>query len=154
MVPPSLPRAEGPAPAAIVEVTGSSGEGFDLISNEDFAEALTEALQKANVLSVTTSSGGAAYRLQVVLLSQDNPAMGFNMRSGLATAWILTDSGTGTVVWKKGVHTDGEASYGEAFAGATRLQIAVEEAARENIKEGIRQLAELDLASSGGPGSR
>lgn len=145
MVPESLSAGRGFDRSVAIEVTGSSGEGTDLISDEEFESALRAALAKANTFSAATDASTSDYDLQVVLLSQNNPIFGGNMRSVLDTVWILTDKGEGAVVWKKGIHTEFTASYGEAFVGATRLRIAVEGAARENIRDGILALSELEL---------
>jgi hypothetical protein len=63
----------------------------------------------------------------------------------METAWSLTKTSDRSVALRKSVKSTGVATMGEAFAGVTRLRMAVEAATRNNIEQGLKAIAELNL---------
>ena len=62
----------------------------------------------------------------------------------LDVAWSLLKRGATTPVWAS-VHTsEYTASAGAAFAGVTRLRLATEGAAQENIEWALGEISKLD----------
>lgn len=58
---------------------------------------------------------------------------------------MLKKRDSNEVIFQGNVSTTHTATMGEAFAGAKRLRLANEGAARANIKEGLRRLSQLKL---------
>ena len=115
------------------------------ISNEAFKEAITESLMKSRLFADITDKGAAAYHLNVIIFSIEQPTFGFSMTTKLEVGWTLTQVETGKMIWRESIRSVYTASAGAAFSGAARLQLATEGAARENIKEAIEKLARVDL---------
>jgi hypothetical protein len=115
------------------------------ISNEDFAQALAGAIAQSRLFSEVSNSGGAEYDLSVTILYVDQPVMGFNMTVEMRTYWQLTRSGNSSPLFHTTVISSYTATVGDAFAGLKRLRLANEGAARENIRDGLHQLAEVEI---------
>jgi hypothetical protein len=63
----------------------------------------------------------------------------------METGWSLTRLADRSVLMRKSVKSSGTASMSDAFAAVTRLRLAVEAAARDNISQGLKAVSELDL---------
>jgi hypothetical protein len=63
----------------------------------------------------------------------------------MSTQWRLVRVSDNQEVFSDAVRKEFTATVGDAFVGVTRLRLASEGAARENIKEGIRLISELKL---------
>ena len=63
----------------------------------------------------------------------------------METAWSLTKVSDRLVAMRKSVKSSGTATMSDAFAAVTRLRLAVEAASRNNIEQGIKAIAELNL---------
>src|SRR5438094_6517729 len=115
------------------------------ISSEAFREAVAQSLQKSGLFAAVLKTSDADYELQVSYVNGDEPAFGFNMTVDLVTRWILTKKSGGQPLFQENVSSTYTAKMGDAFAGGTRLRLANEGVARENIKEGLRRLSKLKL---------
>jgi len=115
------------------------------ISNEVFTAALVESITTSRTFSRVIHGGRADYLLQVTLISLDQPAIGANFTVKMEAAWRLMRSDTGGVVWREAIKSSHTQTAGETFAGATRLRLATEGAARNNIREGLARIVRLDL---------
>jgi hypothetical protein len=58
---------------------------------------------------------------------------------------VLTRNATGEDVFRANISSQYTAKTGAAFDGSTRLRLAEEGAARENIKLGVLRLSQLSL---------
>ena len=67
------------------------------------------------------------------------------MTATIETSWTLTRLSDHAVIWQKSITTSHTAKTGEAFAGVTRLRLATEGAARDNIQDAITHLSLLPL---------
>ena len=115
------------------------------ISSEAFAQAVAESIKQSGVFSAVINQGGSDYRLDITLVKVMSPNFGFNMTTTVVTQWLLTQNASGKVVSEEYISTPFTATVGDAFAGVARVRLANEGAARENIKEGIRRISELQL---------
>ncbi|MGH7990849.1 MAG: hypothetical protein ACREDS_11765 [Limisphaerales bacterium] len=59
----------------------------------------------------------------------------------LEVDWKLIRISDSRVLWHEKIHSTYTARLGAAFAGWTRMRIATEGAARNNIEEGLAKLA-------------
>jgi hypothetical protein len=133
----------------VINVDGgseTSAAGASQISNKDFAAALEQSIQQSGLFSQVIPFGQASdYNLDVQIVRLQQPMMGFSMTATLETNWTLTRLSDKSVVWRKAVVSSHTAKTGEAFAGTTRLRLATEGAARNNIQDAIAQMSALTL---------
>lgn len=132
-----------------LNVTGgseTSAMGASQISSADFATALRDSIQKSGLFSAVVAAGGDEdYHIEVAIVRVDQPMMGFSMTVTFETTWTLSGKNDQTVFWRKAISSRFTATVGDAFAGVTRLRLANEGAARENIQEAIAQMSALTL---------
>lgn len=115
------------------------------INATDFRLALIESLKKHNIFSSLISDGIADYILSATIASQDQPLMGFNMTTNLIVAYVIKKTDTGEEIYNKKILSSYTATVGEAFVGVTRLRIANEGAARENIKLFLQDISKMQF---------
>lgn len=134
--------------AVVVQVQGgksTSSGGTSQISSEDFARALRESIQKAGLFASVAESGPARYRLEAFLGTLDQPMFGFSLTVKMETEYNLIDTGSNQSVWRKNILSEYTAGGGESFVAATRLRLANEGAARQNIQKMIEEVSALKL---------
>jgi len=134
-----------PASVSVSTSGGSetSATGKTRISNSEFTKALTESINKSRVFSIVVPSGGD-YLLQVVIVSLEQPTFGGTFTVKMEAGWTLKRS-DGTVVWQEAIRSIHAVSVEEELVGVTRLRVATEGAARENIKKGLAKISRLNL---------
>ena len=132
-----------------LNVTGgseTSATGASQISNQDFASALGQSIQQSGLFSkIITPGQPGDYHLEVAIVRLQQPMMGFSMTATMETNWALTRESDHSVLWRKAITTSHTAKAGEAFAGVTRLRLATEGAARDNINDAIIQMSTVPL---------
>jgi len=131
-----------------VQVSGGHETGTmdnSQISNEAFTEALVESIEKTGVFAETRQAGNADYLLHVTLLDLEQPIFGASMKVRMEAAWMLINNASGETVWKQAIESQYTAGAFDAFAAVTRIRLATEGAARNNIQQGIALLSGLDL---------
>lgn len=114
------------------------------ISNAEFEGALKISLKNVGLLKQ-----GGRYKLDVRLEKVEQPLFGFNFTVTTHVLYRLTDAESDAVVYEKRLVTPYTATVGDAFMGITRLRLANEGAAKENIKALLSDLAELDVYAGG-----
>lgn len=115
------------------------------VSNADLKAAIEDAVMQSKVFKSIVQTAGGDYQLNVRVVSLSKPLFGATFTVEMETAWSLTKEADRTIVMRKSVTSSGKATMGEAFVGATRLRLAVENATRENISQGLKAVAELKL---------
>lgn len=124
------------------ETSATSGSN---ISDADLKAAIEEAVIQSKVFKSIVQSSGGEYELSVMIVSLSKPIFGLTFTVEMETAWSLVKEADHSVLMRKSVKSSGTATIGDAFAGSTRLRLAVENAARENISQGLKAVAELNL---------
>jgi hypothetical protein len=145
---PQLENVHQSSSALSVSVIGgkeTSSMGASQISNQDFAQALKDSVSKAGLFSKIGEVDGSRYQLNAFISRLSQPMMGFSMTVTMEVSYTLVDSQMKKSIWEKSITSEHTASAGEAFAGVTRLRLATEGAARQNIESLIRELAKLNL---------
>ena len=148
MVPTSVTAAKMHPKSVSIEVTGgqpTDALGKPQISNESFAQALERAITQSQTFSGVIKGSGQDYRLSVVIVGLDQPTMGFSFTVKMEAGWTLRRADTGAIVWQESIRSQYTAGVGEAFSGVTRLRMATEGAARNNIAEGLNKISRLTL---------
>lgn len=133
-----------------VSLTTQGGEELDGlgrsgVSNSDFAKAIEESIIENKLFTQVIHSQGSDYVLNVTIVSFTKPIFGGNFTVDMEAAWNLSDPTTKKTVMRKSIKSSHTATMGQAFAGATRLRLAVEGAARENIQQGLMAISESQL---------
>lgn len=131
-----------------VQTGGGSGTGAmdsSNISDADLKAAIEDAVTQSKLFKTVIQGGGGDYELQVSVTSLSKPMFGGTFTVELETAWTLTKLSNRSVTWRKAVQSSGTATMGDAFAGVTRLRMAVEKAASANISQGLQAIAGLNL---------
>ena len=149
MVSASMGAVTKHAESLSLTVTGgseTSAAGASQISNADFASALGQSIQQSGLFAKIIPPGKSGdYQLEVAIVSLQQPLFGFSMTVTIETNWTLTHPSDHAVIWRKAISTSHTASTGEAFAAVTRLRLATEGAARDNIRDAITQLSTIAL---------
>lgn len=107
------------------------------VSNQNFHDALEQSLE----LHVLAADGTAGrYRLDVALVSIDQPLAGFSLTVTAKVRYTLIPADGGAPKFDQTIETPYTAEFGDAFLGYERLRLATEGAVRENISAFIKQL--------------
>lgn len=151
MVPPELAVAQRHAASVATTITrGSSGDS-SAIGSADFQWALEQAIGKAQTFRSVVRGNGADCQLTVHFEKLTQPEMGANLTVRITARWQLQRNGGGQALADEVVESSHTAKWGEAFVFATRLRLATEGAARENIQEGLARLAKLAPIAGSSP---
>lgn len=136
-----------PFTVSVVAQGGSETGAFDLssISNQDLAAAIEESIKTTRAFSKVMRAPGADYELTVTIVDLARPVAGFDMTVEMEAAWSLVQSHTGNVVMRRPIKSSGRATMGDEFGAVNRLRVAVERAARENIRQGLAAIGTLEL---------
>lgn len=124
--------------------SATSSAGASQISDDGFAQALHDSIEKSGLFAKVSPSG-AHYKLAAFIGKVDQPLFGFSITVKMEVSYALTDTQSSKAVWSKSIESEYTAKTGEAFAGIKRLRLANEGAARENIRQAIAAMAALTL---------
>lgn len=133
-----------------IQVTTSGGSETGLIdssniSDADLKAAIETAIARDKLFKAVLQGAGGDYELTVRIVALSKPLFGGTFTVDLETAWSLVRLADRKVVMRKSVTGKGVATMSEEFAGVARLRLAVEKAARENIAQGLQEIAKLNL---------
>ena len=125
------------------QVSGAKEEIFggpELVSNEEYTEALVETLKQSNVFRhvVTNQSGDWDLTTTIVAHGQGD---GLDYRSAMVVEYRIVDTATKKEIWKKGFNSRHEVTVFQAFSGAVRTTRAQEGSVRKNLQQFISSLA-------------
>lgn len=115
------------------------------VSDADLKAAIEDAVVRSKLFTTIVQGSNGDYELSVRLTSLSKPVFGGTFTVNMETAWSLTKTSDRSVALRKSVKTSGTATMSDAFAGVTRLRMAVEAATRNNIEQGLKAVAELNL---------
>lgn len=115
------------------------------ITDAAFTQALTEAISKSQMFSRVVRGAGGDYLLTVGITGLDQPSFGFSFTVKMEAGWTLRRVSTGAVVWQQAILSEHTATTSDAFAAVTRLRLATEGAARNNIAQALARISRLDL---------
>jgi hypothetical protein len=119
--------------------------GSSEISNDDLRAAIEKAVTQSSLFKEIVKGKSGDYELSVIVTRLTKPSIGFSFTVEMEAGWSLVKTSDKSVAMRKSVVSTYTASAGAAFAGTTRLRLAVEGAARENIKNGLEAIAGLNL---------
>jgi hypothetical protein len=125
--------------------SATSSMGASQIANDDFARAIQQAVIDSGLFAKADLAGSGDYRLDVQIVRLQQPLFGASFNVVLETTWRLSKQSDRSVVWEKSITSNFTATMGDAFAGVTRLRLATEGAARNNVSDAISQIGALTL---------
>jgi len=115
------------------------------ISDADLKAAIEKTITESGLFSKVVDIEGSNYLLTVSITSLTKPSIGLTFTVDLETAWILTNLADKKILYRKAIKTSGTATFGDAAAAVSRLRIAVERAAEQNIAQGLSEISALKL---------
>ncbi len=133
-----------------VSVAVSGGKETDAIGKPQitdaaFAQALADAITKSQTFSRVVEGKGGSYLLTVVLSDMEQPSFGASFTVTMEAGWTLRQADSGKVVWQESIRSEGTATMSDAVVAATRLRLATEFAAKNNISQGLGKVSQLNL---------
>ena len=114
------------------------------ISNEVLMETLHQAIIVSDLFDEILKSG-EDYKLDLYIFKVSQPIAGSKMTVRVEIGWTLTRTASMEIVWQESILTSDTASSDEEFNANNRIRLATERAAKKNIREGIRQISQLEL---------
>jgi len=115
------------------------------VSDDDFAAALEEAIIKSSLFARVVHAGSADYALNVNVVYASKPIFGKSLTVKMEAGWSLIDTATQAVVMREPIKSSYKTTPEDALGATTRLRLAVEGAARENIRLGLSAISRLQL---------
>jgi len=115
------------------------------ISDADLKAAIEKSIIDSSLFKNIVQGKGGDYLLTVRVTQVSKPLFAIDMKVDLETAWSLLRVADNSIVMRKVIKTTHVSTMGDSVVGVTRLRLAVEGAARENIAQGIKAISELDL---------
>ena len=114
------------------------------ITNEQYHEALRQTLVDARLFSRVVESGNADLNLHSEIITITTEA-GTSPTYAIVVQYWLVDPRTGEEIWRKGINTRHHVKWNEAFAGGTRIIMAVEGATKKNLTRLVQALSATEL---------
>lgn len=128
-----------------VKVTGGEEKEDQIkITNKSFKQAIVSAVNKSKLFS-RTSDGKSDYRLDVILNSLDQPAMGFTVTVNMEASWIVTRLSDNKMIWRKSIASTQTLGVSDEAGGVARVRRATGEAAAKNIEKALAEISRLNL---------
>ena len=115
------------------------------ISDADLKTAIEDAITQKEVFARIVQGSGADYELSVRVIYLARPVYGFTLTVDMETIWTLTKISDNSIVMRKAIKSAGTATGGDSLIGLVRVRVAVENAARGNIDQGLKAITELEI---------
>lgn len=131
----------------IMPVAGGRDSSFGreaYITNEKFEVALSQALSESELFDAVVTAGTADFNLhsEIITLSTEG---GVSPLYAIVMQYWISDPVTEAEIWRRGINSRHQVQWNEAFAGGTRIIMAVEGATQKNLTKLIRALEESEL---------
>jgi len=126
-----------------VSVTVSGGSAAE-ISNDAFAQALRDSIERSGIFARVLPSG-ARYQLQAHIGNVDHPSAGVSFTVKMEVSYTLVDTQASKALWTQTIPSEHTAGLSDAVVANTRLRKAEEGAAKANIEQALTQIATLNL---------
>jgi len=118
---------------------GSAG-----VTNEDFKKAIEKSITSSGLFSSVVSNN-SDYHLDVTIFELTRPNAGFGLTVAMETAWSLINKTSKKIEFRKSIQSTYTTGAFDAFAFTERLALAVENAAKKNIQQGLKEISKLEL---------
>ncbi len=131
----------------VMATEGGHGSKFGreaYITNEQYHDALYRTLTDAQLFPRVVESGDADWELHSEIITITTEA-GVSPTYAIVVQYWLVDPHTGKEIWRKGINSRHHVEWNEAFAGGTRIIMAVEGATKKNLTRLVQELSTADL---------
>lgn len=131
----------------IMPVQGGRASSFGreaYITNEQYHEALRRTLADARLFAGVVTGGKSDLDLYSEIITVTTEG-GISPTYAIVVQYWLVDPASGDEIWRKGINTRHHVEWNEAFAGGTRIIMAVEGATKKNLARLVEALQEAEL---------
>ncbi len=131
-----------------VEAKGGSETGAmesSNISNADLKAAIEKSITQSNLFKSVVQGKDGDYELTVTVSPLAKPIFGASFTVDMEAGWSLIKVADKSVAMRQVIKSSFTATMGDSLVGVTRLRLAVEGAARNNITQGLQAIAALNL---------
>lgn len=122
----------------------TAGGGQSWIDDAELKQAVESSIRQSGLFSGVVDSG-EDFLLTVTVINANRPVVGFSVTVGLELGWALERVKDHNVVWREALKTEHTAPMGAGFAFETRVRLALENAAKKNISQGLERISALNL---------
>lgn len=129
-----------------VLVSGGSDTGAmesTNVSDEEFQAAIEDAISKSKLFKEIASTN-PDLNLEVSISSLSKPSFGFTFEVSMEAGWVLSRKSDKSILMKKSIKSTGKATTSDAIVAVTRIRMAVERAAQNNISQGLTAVSEIN----------
>jgi hypothetical protein len=123
----------------------TSTDAMSSISDGDLKAAIEGAVSQSGMFKSVVSGADGDYELTVNIIKVDKPLAGVTITSHMEAGWTLIKVSDRSVIMRKSILSSGSADMSEAFVGPVRLRLSIERAAKDNITQGLRSIADQKL---------
>ena len=124
---------------------GSETSDDSEMSDEEFSKVIVDSLVHSGLFSKVVQGKDADYLLYVTIIDLSHPSMGLDLGAMLEMTWSLKHIASGKMVMQELITSRASATFGDAFGFHKRLSIVKERVVKKNIRQGMKNLSELDL---------
>lgn len=115
------------------------------VADADLKAAIEDSITKTKVFKSVLQGKDADYDLAVSIVKLDKPVFGLTFTVNMEATWVLVKQSDKSVAMKKSIQSSSTATFSDAAVAVTRLRLAVEGAAKQNIEQGLQAIAALSL---------
>lgn len=142
-------RLSGDVSVTVAGNRESSAVGASEISNDAFAQAIGNALDRFGLFTKVEPAGAVArYKLIAFVGQTDQQLEGPAQTVKMKVSYQLVDAPTGNTLWAQNVQSRYTATEGGYLAVVKRLRLANEGAARDNIQQMLHGISTLEICNS------
>lgn len=123
----------------------TSAMGSSEISNADLRAAIEKSVTQTALFKEVVSGKSGDYELSVSVAKLTKPMFGASFTVEIEAGWSLIKTSDKSVAMREVVKSTYTGGAFDSLVGTTRLRMAVEGAARNNIKKGLEAVAALNL---------
>ena len=119
--------------------------GSSEISNDDLRAAIEKSVTQTALFKEVVSGKSGDYELSVSVAKLTKPMFGAAFTVEIEAGWSLIKTSDKSVAMREVIKSTYTGGAFDSLVGTTRLRMAVEGAARNNIKKGLEAVAALNL---------
>lgn len=119
------------------------------VGNEDLKAAIESSIRDSKAFREVVQEADGQYELAVNIIQLNKPMFGLSFTVDLEAGWTLTRTNDRQLVFRQVIKSTHTAGVSDAFAGVTRLRLAVEGAVRKNIGQGLTAVTQAIPATVG-----
>ena len=108
-----------------------------IVKNEDIKLAIEKAISQSDLFSQT----GRTLRVNVSVLSIENPLFGLDLRSDMRIRWQVYDEAASEEVFNAVVTSSHTSTFGDQVVAVARMKEANTEAMKKNIAEALQDVS-------------